>query len=352
MIRRIQSLLHLSENTTGYLEKLFSGEKSAEDEFGMWYRSPENGWVRSMVSLLIVLSAFNLVYFLRKAIPGIDRVRWLNITDIAQVVDWVEMLVIIFVALQIVLKTKINAPGDTPPMRAASNATKRFLSFWPLLWLSWFALYLFLAVSSAGIELLPKLIMPAFLNLVNNLSGVLLFSMYYEMAFKTEPAGNSNAPTRLWIPATMILFVLWALELVATHIISSDMVGRVAVGFSLFSGIAVGITAGLLVTRLASKSLGVPFWAISFLTMYAVIQPVFPLISRPNDDVDRHLSQIFVMVAFYGKILLLAVIHWLRDSNRLWYYMVEAAERHQQEEEVKFGQFVRRFVRFSDPEDM
>jgi hypothetical protein len=37
------------------------------------------------------------------------------------------------------------------------------------------------------------------------------------------------------------------------------------------------------------------------------------------------------MIAFYGKVFLLAVIHWARDTNRLLYYMARARRIYDEE---------------------
>src|SRR4051812_31975285 len=142
MIEKIRDLLKIGEKGTTFFESAFKGERNAEDEFRAWFKSEDRLWLRNIVYLLIALSILNLLdFFSEAALQHFEIAKWIQRLDIRQIVYWSEMVVIIIVALDIVLKSQFDTPSEPGPVRAASNAARRLLSFWPLLWLSWFTLY-------------------------------------------------------------------------------------------------------------------------------------------------------------------------------------------------------------------
>ncbi len=103
-----------------------------------------------------------------------------------------------------------------------------------------------------------------------------------------------------------------------------SLIEGLTLSFSLVSGLLTGLATALLVTRLASRLFGTPKLAIVFLMLYAVVQPLFPMVSSPNNVATLVAGKFALNIALYGKVTLVVVIHWLRSTHRISYYMIRA----------------------------
>lgn len=338
IVETVADLLRLNEEWIDILEKAFDPGRRIKDNFKDWYKGDDGRFVRRIVALLVFLSLINLIAtIVRQTSLGAEFgpiVSLVSLTHAREGLYATEAIVLIVITINIILfpnYRQINTKN--PVLGAAAGATDRFLGFWPYLWLSWFALYLTLTLEAFEV-LRQSPVEHAFVNACNNLSGVVIFSMYYEMAERTD-SGPASQQGKLFIPAIMILLVLFAFELILSNRLPSHA-ERISYIFSFVSGIIIGVVTGLLVTKLGSRIINLPIWASTFLTVYAVIQPIFPIIAQSKVDFDKTLGIMLAIVGFYGKVFLLAVIHWARDTNRLLYYMARARRIYDEEEAPEY----------------
>jgi uncharacterized membrane-anchored protein len=320
--RKVGELIDLSENDVAFLEKALDQEPDADDKYNFkgWHKSREGRFFRYLIRVLFLISVIYIVMSFTNFIPNIVQ-GGLYVT---------EALVLIIIASNINLFLKFQLTKiDKPALKAASSSTKMFLRFWIGLWVSWISLYSLLAILEFK-HLQGKI--PFALNAINNLSGVFLFSMYYEMTARTE--NNPLSKRRvLLISTTVILLFLLLLELSLSKLVPD--IHKIS---SFVSGVIIGVATGLLVTALASRIINLPLWAITVLTLYAVVQLAFPLLVYDPEPWQSILLPFVVVAAFLGKVFLLAIVHWARDTNRLLYYMARTRKIHDEENEQRYAQ--------------
>jgi hypothetical protein len=352
IFRFAASLLNLKEKSINILVSTFDPDQEIKDSFGDWYRGENGKFARGLIYFLCFLSAFNIIATLIRlglekdtAIGALGSIKSITSPqNIKGIVYASEAIIATVITLNIIFSRQFSIPRTTNIiLQRAFDSSLRFLNYWPLLWGSWFLLYLVLTLvtfgtNKGGSDLLPVI------NACNSLSGVLIFSMYYELAEKTD--GSSQPSKKVWIPAGMVLLILLTLELVLTKKFD-PVVEEISYVFSLVSGTILGIATGLLVTKLASRIINLPFWTISFLVFYAVIQPAFPIIAHATTSLQENLTIIIAMLAFYGKVILLIVVHWMRDTDGLSYYMARARRLYDEEEDARLRQIFEVVVKAS-----
>ncbi len=65
---------------------------------------------------------------------------------------------------------------------------------------------------------------------------------------------------------------------------------------------------------------------------------MFPLLGDPKDDVDRGIAFVVAMFAIYSKVILLISVEWMRDVDRVLWYMIRIRYVYEEEAEKKVGQ--------------
>jgi hypothetical protein len=338
-IKTVVGLLRLGEKWTEVLEKAFDPKAVVKDSFRDWYKGSRGWFVRTLMLLLIFLSLINISSATARNLSHQLGIGYkLSVEHMHVLLYAVECIVAIIIAFNIVLfgnspPRKNQHKTDNAVLNAAADASRRFLRFWPLLWSSWFLLYLILTLVTLGVLPDDSSFVNALLNACNNASGVIMFSMYFEMAERSQEDPQQGAEV-LYIPTGMVLLGLLALELIFTKSLPGSASG-ISFVFSFASGIIIGVVTGLLITKLSTRIINLPLWATTCLVVYAVIQPIFPIIARSRGDFEKDLAAVMLMIAFYGKILLFAVIQWARDTNRLVYYMARARRIYEEENETR-----------------
>lgn len=337
--RTVIELLNLSENYFSLLEKALNQEPAADDKdtFKGWHKSREGRFFRYLIRVLSVISVIYIVTSFIYAEP--NPVQGSS-NPVQKFLYSAEAFVLIIIALSIKPFLKVRPTKiDQPAIKAASSSTRMFLRFWKWLWISWFILYVALAITefTGSHERIPYL-----LNFFNNLSGVFLLSMYYEMTARTEIENNPSSKRRILLTLTItITFLLFLLEFFLSYsklIPDPQLVRDIHKIYSFISGIIVGVATGLLVTALASRIINLPLWAVTILTLYAVIQLAFPILVYRTEPWQSILLPFVVVAAFLGKVFLLAIVHWARDTNRLLYYMARARKMYDEENEQRPAQ--------------
>lgn len=312
------ALLDLSESHVPILERASDREPDDKYTFKGWHKSNEGRFLRYLIRGSLLIS---LIYFVWHFASGNTGLKWFYAA---------EAIVLIVIALKTIGLFLRFQPTtiDKPALKAASGSTRMFLRFWVGLWISWVVLYSALATAEfAHWSPLRIPLVNACLNVFNNFSGVFLISMYYEMTERTENPPSSKRRIR-FILAIILLLSLFVLELALEE----------PQKFSFLSGIIVGVSTGLLVTALASRIINLPLWAVVILTLYAVIQLAFPILTH-QESWSRDILPLILVVAFLGKVFLLAIVHWARDTNRLLYYMARTRRIHDEENEQGYAQF-------------
>ena len=97
--------------------------------------------------------------------------------------------------------------------------------------------------------------------------------------------------------------------------------------FGFLSGLFSGLSMSLLVGHLCSRIIGIDMLIPrTFLTIYAIIQPIFPLITTREDTLYITLTEYLTISALGGKILMFILIFWQRESGTLAYHMMRSRD--------------------------
>lgn len=250
----------------------------------------------------------------------------------------IELIWLLGISVVIFSQPSVNAPSDQRQLQAL-GAVRRFWNYWLLLWLAWFVFYLFLF----GAEWLWQddyhpIWMEGLLHFLNNGSALCLGLMYMELSERT---GESERHYQQWYPFLLIWVLLGGLEWLLLSMDANWMLP-----LAIFSGILGGGAMALFVSRFSSKVWDVPRGVIVCLVGYAIIQPSLPFITQSLEASSttgplvffEFLAVFLLIYAFVGKILLLLVVHWLRNTQRLRYYMLRLPLLQAQERQLmKWG---------------
>ncbi|MFT3705940.1 MAG: hypothetical protein QM802_26475 [Agriterribacter sp.] len=288
-------------------KKLDDGKIQNEKSFMQWFKA-------NFVCIPFYLtSLFSVVIILSEVFPG-----HIEVSKFAYIF---EAFVIFVILINIVFVNKnYNFNRSNEIINRGIDSAKTFLSYWVWLWVSWFLLYAILALNQFAPTLLHDYTYRALIDACNNLSGVIFFSMYFELANDTQ--GENAGQGKSWLIGILLVFILFLLEvIVLKNVLTDDKQknGKYIFQFSLWFGLAIGVVTGLFVGRLESIMFNIPTFFISYFILYSVIQPTFAFLG--NDDY-KGLSNSLLIMALYGKIFLLIIIHWVRDSDRLLYYVI------------------------------
>jgi len=220
----------------------------------------------------------------------------------------------------------------------ATLAVKQCLQYWPWLWVMWFLLYILLSAfyfilyanAQSDSEAIPSWYFPILFNLLNNGTALVFFIMYYELSERTL---DIDTPKGMWMILALFLILIAFVEFVVTLFTvtmvdanGEEILPHIQQAFSLLSGVLTGVATGLLAVRFGSRILEVPPIAMILLVLYAIIQPLFPLLSVQENATTISIRFFAVNIALYSKIALLVVIHWLRTTHQLAYYMARALQ--------------------------
>jgi hypothetical protein len=344
-LARINNLIELSadlfrkaQNVTA--ERLIPNQKVTE-----WLRAPRQILLLAVVTLLLVTSVAKVAILIAWKGFAIDwpARRYLLSSGGIYVL---EAALLILITSYVVRKGRRNERAITnKSLVRGFEAENQFFAFWPYLWVSWFFLYALLSWNS-----LNKIDSPYFgvaANFINNLSAMLMLSMFVELTEKTTE-GADHGPQQVWLPVFLLLIVLAAAE--ALLYAKGFYAPGIASMFGLLSGLLVGVVTGLLIAKLTSRLFNLPITALVILTLFAVVQPVFPVLtSGPTADPGmapfmETIGYLAAAVALYAKVALLVVIEWMRDRYGILYYMVNQARLFENERERHLSETFRQMV--------
>ncbi len=328
---RLKGLLELSTELFERAKQIVAERAFPHVKVTRWILEPEQRLVLIVATLLLATSAAKAVIWVAgKPFFHMDeQVRNLLLSDVAIYIT--EAILLVFVATYVVKKGGRDETAlDNRALSRGLRAENRFFGYWPYLWLSWFALYVLLAYNS--FNPLPPAFLDVIANFLNNLSGLFIFAMFFELTEKTDDR-SSQGGKQMWIPMLMLLILLAAGEgLLSTHVQAGAQAG-IRYIFGLLSGLLVGVTTALFVARLTSRLFDFPVWVLAALSLFAVIQPVFPVLTAQNMPYHEPIGYVIAFVALYAKIALLIALEWMRDRYTVLYYLVNVARLFDDERE-------------------
>ena len=314
----------------------------------------EGSWGRIVYLLCFTFSIWNIVFFNASEYQKISSFN----TEFNSWATLFHALIILFIFVFFEFRKNTNSTIELPKndiidieydeksfeksVARARLAVKQFLRFLPAALIMWFFLYIFLSTyyfldAPDGLWFLGSVF-----NALNNSTSLALFSMYYELSERTAGEGD---PKNLWMIFFLLLVLILFAEFVSSAINLDNpiVLQSINLSFSIFSGILGGIATALVTMRLASRILGIPSAIIFILTLYAIIQPLFPMVAGPKTLIETIIGIIAVNIAVYGKATFVILLLWLLTTRRLDYYMIRALQMIEEEHisrEVFLGNFV------------
>lgn len=350
LVKEAGRILQVSDGLITLLSRDISKDNlKGEKSFKLWFKS---NFVSIPFYLTVILS-IGIIYFGHIA-------KSFSAQSIKSFAYTYEAGILLLIILHLALFTKSIPHSHTNKMVNRGLAASRdFLRYWTYLWVSWFFLYIVLVINSYESNLFPDYGFRAFLDGCNNLSGVVFFSMFYELSEETQDkVGRQDQP---WLVGILLVVVLFVLELLVlkgvfdpNHNPTNDpdhpqaiKYGYYQFCFSLSYGLLIGVLTGLFVGRLESIIFNLhPFFVVYFI-LYAVVQPTFAFLQSSNHQYDD-LSLVLLIIALYGKVFMLIAVHWIRDTDRLLYYMVRRYRTTVQENKMNFRQVFLTVVNWLD----
>lgn len=167
----------------------------------------------------------------------------------------------------------------------------------------------------------------------------MFFCLHHELSRKTQDNSQTGSSSRLLILWIIVAFLVFLFEVTSLSSVANEndtiAFDNIVFYFALFSGVVSGIFTLLFICRLESIFFHIPFVWVITLSLYVVIQPMYPFMEAFNDRYPS-LSIAIFMVAFWAKLSLLSTVHWARDTDRLLYYMVRRLQIFREEKEGKY----------------
>jgi len=344
-LNRLNSLIDLSAELFKKAQNITAERLVSHPKVTQWLRAPRHFLLLAVVTLLLITSAMKVIVLIAWAGFGLDwPVRKYLLSSGG--IYLLEAILLILVTSYVVRKGRRDELAITnQSFMRGFRAENQFFAFWPYLWVSWFFLYALLSWNSMNPIRSPYFSVAA--NFLNNLSAMLMLSMFVELTEKTTQRSDQG-PQQVWLPVFLFLTVLAGGE--ALFYAKGFYASGITYVFGLVSGLVVGVVTGLLVAKLTSRLFNLPITALVILTLFAVIQPVFPVLtSEPTADPQmarftETIGYLAALVALYAKVALLIIIEWMRDRYGILYYMVNQAQLFENERERHLSDTFRQLV--------
>lgn len=154
---------------------------------------------------------------------------------------------------------------------------------------------------------------------LNVLSSVPLFGLYIVLSKPSVGEFFWGMGARMWL-ILVVVIVISALQLWAQAGDDNDKGRELLAGIS--NGLVVGGCLALVVGRLDSRYIGLSGVVVSFLYLYALIQPLFPIVFEPGaEGVRLRVQYAFVALALIMKCTLIMTIGKVIDTWRAHFYL-------------------------------
>jgi hypothetical protein len=250
------------------------------------------------------------------------------------------------------------SPGERSPhrpwRRAAERARDQMRHAWIWLFVAWSLLSVALLMFEMVLKPLDSHTLIAarsvVVRLLNDLASVTLVACYWIMTFRTvrlRETADPGEPPRFVAVASVgsvlvvIVAVVHALALIDPANAARQM--RIDFAFGLLSATGSAVATALLVGRLDSALIGVRWWLLALLYVYAIVQPCFTLTRLLSDasgwgDASPELQALWTgssmhdlfrkvqfgvhLYALFAKYILFAVFAWIYHTGRLDFYLL------------------------------
>lgn len=341
-LKDLGRVLHLSEGILQDITKGLNGDNLPDEpSFMRW----ANKQFVIVPFYLVVLCSIGIV---------IMEICGVNQATINKIIYPYEFCVLLLMLVKTVsTRNKVYIVSDKyKTIRRGADAEKTFISYWLGLIFCWTLFYFLFSCRLFDPSLLPQVFYKCLIDSLNNLTGVLFFCLYYEAVEETQDGKKRTPP---WIVGLVLVICAAFCEGIILHGNSSS-----EYFFDFVFGLFVGICTGLFVGRLQSIILNIPFLLIFYFTLYAIIQPGYfvfdPLVSQKPAGVLMRayeiLGVVIFMLAFYAKVLLFMIIQWMKDTDRLLYYMIRHQRLFTEETKSKYREiFAKIIAKIEEEED-
>lgn len=192
---------------------------------------------------------------------------------------------------------------------------RRFNKNWSFVWWGWASLYGYWIVKALlleqGINTDNYIILVGIECFFYEISSLFIFLSFTIIYFQKE---NKSIP--IWKFIFVLLFIVTLITKMSLTFAGFKPDDSLQIILNIISGLLGGLAIILLVGRLDSHYLAVPFWIIVFLYFYGLIQYSI------NDFEHTMVKVIMLNVALVGKSLLVILFAWLASTNRLLYYFI------------------------------
>ena len=240
--------------------------------------------------------------------------------------------------------TRIQDVEDQLPREA--QAARQLWRAWAALWVAWLVTYLYntfewaaypptidhsltrfpvgadVGSRARGMSFDMERANDLVSNLLNNVTGILFFVLYWILDEPTVEIAVGGVARRKpkstpWLSIVAVLVLLFAAEL-AHQAVGWHPSWKLA--FSVGSGLISATAMALFIGRLESKNLALPRAVIVALYAYASIQPLFPFLE------DHPKLRVLTVVAVLAlKTVLFFAVWWTYEEGRLFYYLSRTA---------------------------
>ncbi len=193
---------------------------------------------------------------------------------------------------------------------------RRFNKNWSFVWWGWASLHGYWIVKALlfimlCIETDNYIILVGIECFFYEISSLFIFLSFTIIYFQKE---NKSIP--IWKFIFVLLFIVTLIAKMSFTFVGLESDNSLQIILNIISGLLGGLAIILLVGRLDSHYLAVPFWVIVFLYFYGLIQYSI------NDFEETMVKMIMLNVALVGKSLLIILFAWLASTNRFLYYFI------------------------------
>lgn len=281
-------------------------------EFSEWVRRETKRKLKFSVKALTSLQAF---IALLTALARYFHVSMLKGFRIEYAVSIAYALQSIVIVVLFFFTVRLNPETNPEKDRRASDAMDRFHKLWDSLWMAWLFFYLALFLQSMlgaiGISQ-PVWLWEPLLNSLNNLQTVFVLFCFFVLAEPTDEKKAWEVGLALWV-----MFIIYALFDVVFVTVAQSFPQMTEVGnllFRLLSGLGMGISLALLVSRFGGRYIDAPFRVLAVLYLYALIQVLYLLF---RSDQYRYIQEIVTALALPLRLVLFAFVSWLLIKGKM-----------------------------------
>lgn len=195
---------------------------------------------------------------------------------------------------------------------------------------TWAALYLVLVLESFLSPWVGTVSAFAIIeDILNALSNGAFIVCYIQLTHKSS---RQQAETLAWSIFAFLLLLLFSVPSIVCAAHRKEYLDTCLIFGGILSGIIAGCAMALNVSRLSSSLIGAPVWLLVFLSVYACIQPFYPVIhgvfgstGQSVRSVEAVLVVVILAVAGISKLVFLLFLYYSIKSGRLLFYFVQSA---------------------------